>query len=103
MTEHDDFEDELKRFHHETDPRVKRSVMEAYGNRLGRGRLGPGRVPLWKRTIPIYAVAALLAIAVGVTWTLGRARIGDRAGATAARNAPGDTALVWATAERDQI
>ncbi len=96
MTEHDDLEARLKAFDHDPAPRVRHAVLTAH-------RAQHGRPPFWRRGIPIYAVAALLALAVGLTWVVGQAPTNARLAATRAQPAARDSVLVWATAVWDQI
>jgi len=101
MTGHDELdelEDQLKTFRHEPAEGVRRSVLAAH-----RARYGGRSTPLWRLRVPLYAVAALLAVAVGVTWAASRPDPSDSRLSTHARPARTDTTLVWATAERDRI
>ena len=96
MIEHDDFEAGLKVFDHDPAPRVRHAVLTAH-------RAQHGRPPVWRRGIPVYAVVALLALAVGLTWMAGQEHAGGRVTAAQIQPAAIDTAFVWASAVRDQI
>ena len=93
MTDHDDLEHTLRRFRHEPADRVRRAVLDAGFARSPQ--------PWWRRPVPLYAVAALLAVAVGLSVTVvrgGRGPAGGEAGTPAAAEA-----LPWTVADCDQL
>jgi len=99
MNEHDDLEHTLQSFAHEPAPAVRRAVLAA--------GVRPATASWWRRPVPLYAVAVLLVVAVGLSLAVAR---GGRAVPPIGAPAVGPTAdgpaaapLPWATAVRDQI
>ncbi len=99
MNEHDDLERTLQSFAHDPAPAIRRTVLAAC--------VRPAAAPFWRRPVPLYAVAALLVLAVSLSLAVSR---GGRAALPAGAPAIGPTAdgpaaatLPWATAVCDQI
>jgi hypothetical protein len=94
MGRNEDLEGRLMSFGHETDPRVKRAVMEEFCRRR------PPRTSrsVWVRPVPLYAVLALVLLAAGLSWVLGQRLTGR-----GSRRSAEPLVATWATAERDLI
>ncbi|MEJ2722084.1 MAG: hypothetical protein P8181_13245 [bacterium] len=60
--EHQDIEETLKNFRHIPGPSVKRSVLSRFAARPAAGR----KLNVWRRPVPLYAVAAQTVIALGL-------------------------------------
>lgn len=93
--DHIDVEARLKAFVHDPGPEVKPAVMSAFRRRYARP-------PIWARGVPVYAVATLLALAVGLTLFAEHAR-SVRLPSSPRPLAAADTTLTWSIAARDQI
>lgn len=65
-------EDLLKRFRREPSPRVKRAVLSRYAERFDRARGPAGRTPFWRRPVPLYFAAALIAVTAGLSFIGGQ-------------------------------
>jgi anti-sigma-K factor RskA len=105
VTDHRDIEERLKQFHY--DPtRAKRSVMSAY-EEPSRHRLG-----FWRRSVPLYAAAAVLVLMAAVSFVAGQRSASPREHPPAAERAdesgPAAGAVTsvdieWSVAERDLL
>jgi len=68
MTDERHIEDTLKQFAHEPAPGSKQTVMAAY--REAQAARPP--VPFWKRPIPLYAAAVIVAVLVAASFLAGQ-------------------------------
>ena len=107
MNDHRDIEKTLKRFRHRPDPRVRRSVMARFSDKLGPTRAGGRAVFFWTRPVPLYLAAAALVVAVGLSFFAGRQIPLAEVPADTFRSSALDTTLVlpqemlWEPAQND--
>ncbi len=67
-----DIEAELRRYRREPGAGVKRSVLSSYADSYRRGVAAGDRGGFWKRPMPLYAAAAMLVAAIGLSFLAGR-------------------------------
>ncbi len=111
-----DIEEELKNYRIDLGRRVKRSVMNRYAQKYGRRSSPSLLLSFWRRPIPVYLGALLIAAAVVASFFAGRATLPRRSSVTEpifpreqrtnlSREPSGDTpaerALQWEPASRD--
>lgn len=106
MSDHEDIEEILKRFHHEPGPRVREQIMAAYGASHRPGR-GWKRLSFWRRRIPLYAAVGALVIAAGVSFIAGQRLGGSTSRAENGQSVRDDgaasDAIEWSVAESDVL
>lgn len=73
-----DIEEALKRFENEPGPEVKRSVMARFSQRFRGRQPAPNAAAFWKKPVPLYAAAAVIVVAVGLSFVAGRKTSGPR-------------------------
>lgn len=74
-----DIEEELKNYRIDLSRRVKRSVMNRYARKFGQRS---PRLSFWRRPIPVYLGALLIAAAVVASFFAGRASLPRRSSMT---------------------
>jgi hypothetical protein len=72
MNDHRDIEEGLKKFRHRPDPRVRRSVMARFRDTVDPTRADKRPTFFWTRPVPLYLAAAVLFLAVGLSFFAGR-------------------------------
>jgi hypothetical protein len=107
MSDHEDIEEILTGFHHESDPRVREQVIATYGASHGPGR-GWKRVSFWRRRIPLYAAVGALVIAAGFSFIAGQRLGGSTSRAENVQSGRDDgtaasDAIKWSVAESDVL
>jgi hypothetical protein len=72
MKRDSDIERLLKRYPSDPGPEVKRSVLGRFSRAFAYGRSPGHEVGFWKRPIPLYAAAAAVILALGLSFFAGR-------------------------------
>lgn len=105
MNERDEIESRLRGFDHAPGEAVKRSVLGEFRRRRRDGGRPRDPAPLWRRPVPLYAVAALLVLATGLTLAAGKSGVFPRGPGAASRHVAADSTRVpaWSTVVCDQL
>ena len=72
MNDHNDLEKGLKNFRHRPDPQVRRSVMARFRDTVDPARAAKRSTFFWARPIPLYLAAAVVFVAIGLSFFAGR-------------------------------
>ena len=72
MNDRMDIEKQLKGFKHQTDPGLRRTVLDRFERTVPPGGRVRWRGMFWARPVPLYLAAAVLLLAVGLSFMAGR-------------------------------
>jgi hypothetical protein len=107
MNDYHDIEKRLKEFKHQPDPGIRRSVLDRFAQTVGLAGSNRYSDPFWARPIPLYLAAAVLCVAVGLSFLAGRQLTLADAPADTFRSGGLDTTttlpeeVLWQTAPSD--
>jgi hypothetical protein len=103
MKRDSDIERLLKRYPSDPGPEVKRSVLDRF-SRAFASRRSPGHgVRFWNRRIPLYAAAAGVILALGLSFLAGRWAAGHERPEITDANRPATTTVTWEPAANDLL
>ena len=104
MKRDNDIERLLKRYPSDPGPEVKRSVLGRFSRAFAIGRPPGHAVGFWKRPIPLYAAAAGVILALGLSFFAGRwaatPEVSERVDSNRPAAAP---AVTWEAAVNDLL
>ncbi len=109
MKDDHDVEKGLKEFEHQPDKRVKRAVMSAFEREFDGGGIRRGKVSIWKRSVPLYAVVAFVIVMMGLSYIAGKRSLNANDGPLVPNqliqenNMATDEEITWTVAERDLL